>query len=321
MSAPEPLPELPAQSQLERDPLRLFETAELTARAIARGATASDGPSLEQLRRLAPRLVEAPPAALLARVDSALCLAQPAGVLDQLQAMGVLAVLLPEVEALVGFHAACTVHHKDLWTHTLKVVADSDADADMRWVALMHDTGKVPTRLVDGAGKVSFWRHEEVGAFLMRGVGARLGMQPERVERIAFIIRHHGLVNAYHAGWSDRAVRRLMRKAGPRLDEMLRFARVDVTTRRSRRAAQIRTELAGLEQRIRRLRSAQCRPPPLPTGLGHALREQLGLFGPEIGEALEWLEAQVEAEQLPAGGAFEVYLEALIARRRLRQNG
>ncbi len=290
---------------------------ELVARIEGRvhGAAAGD---VLRLRREAARILDLGAAALLAWLDATLVGDEAAARLEAMREVGVLGVVLPEVAALVGFHRSSPVHHKDLWTHTLEVLTTTPPDADLRWVALMHDVGKVATREVGPDGKVTFWRHERVGAFLMRGVAARLGMAPARAERIAFVIEHHARVNAYEPEWTDRAVRRLMRDAGERLPDLLAFSGADFTTKRAARAARIRRSLAHLSARLERLRGQDEAGRALPSGLGHALARALGLAGPELGEAMRWLEARVADGALPRGAEAEVYVAAL---RERAQNG
>lgn len=262
----------------------------------------------------AGRALDVPPEALGRSLDAVLVGPRAAAGLALLEASGVLAVVLPEVAALAGFHLSCAVHHKDLWSHTLDVLVRTPPDADLRWVALMHDTGKVATRLVQG-GEVSFLRHERVGAFYMRGVGARLGLASDRVDRICFVIEHHARVNAYESSWSDRAVRRLVRAAGERLDDMLAFASADYTTRRTRLKARIEASLRELRQRIAALAVEDRAATVLPSRLGRVLMAELGLApGATLGGHIAWLRAQVMAGALPAGAAATVYVEALAAR-------
>lgn len=291
--------------------------------AAAHAAGAAEGPALDRHDCDAGRVLDLAADELLSLLDAVL--AGPAATrgLELLEASGVLGVLLPEAQALVGFHESCRVHHKDLWAHTLEVLERTPPDPDLRWVALLHDVGKTSTRVAPGGGQVSFLRHERVGAWLARGVGARLAFPAARLERICFVLQHHARVNAYEAVWSDRAVRRMVRDAGPRLADLVAFAGADYTTRRPRRRAQIQSRLREFERRVAALAVREAAPQALPSGLGHAICEALGLTpGPVIGEHLRWLRAQVASGALPGGAAVEVYVAALRAGGRAGgQNG
>ncbi len=232
-----------------------------------------------------------------------------------LQQAGVLRCALPEVDALVGFHESCPVHHKDLWAHTLEVLERCPRNLAVRWAALVHDIGKIATRSVV-RGKVQFLRHEEMGAFLFKGLAARMDMNPELAARVEAIVRHHSRVNLYDEEWTDSAVRRLVREMGDLLDDLLAFSRADFTTKRVERQRRITAQLDELEARIAKVIEEAQRVPPLPKGLGLAIIEAFDLDpGPRIGELRRWLEARVEAGELEAQQPFDYYLEALRTHR------
>lgn len=283
------------------------------APAIAGGAPTPEVTA--DLRRDMGRLSSEPPGAALACLDATLMGDHVAQAMRWLQATGALEIWLPEVEALVGFHESSPSHHKDLWAHTVEVIERTPAEGDLRWLALTHDIGKVATRAIDGRGHVTFYGHERLGAQLVAGIAARLRMSDERVERIAFMVEHHARVNAYEPGWTDRAVRRLIRESGEHLDGMVRFSGADYTTRRRGRAARIRAHLADLKRRLAMIQEADQAPRLLPARLGVALCEGLDVSpGPHIGEAIAWLEAEIAAGRLEAGQEARVYVEAIRAR-------
>jgi poly(A) polymerase len=270
-----------------------------------------------RVAREAGRVLNMAPERLLSDLDQVLLMEDPSEALERLRRTKILAVALPEVQALFGFHESSNVHHKDLWAHTLQVMVQTAPDVDLRWAALMHDTGKVATRTVGPGRKVTFYRHEAVSAWLMRGLGARLSMPEDRIDRIVFVIAHHARVNAYDRTWSDRALRRLIRDAGSHLEDLIAFASADYTTRRSAETARIRGNLAHLNARIEAIREADARAPSLPKGLGTIVLDALGGDpGPHIGEAIAWLKAEIALGRLPAQADHQVYLAALTARQR-----
>lgn len=267
----------------------------LAAECAARGGPTAD--EALALRREIGRLAGAEPGRLLAGLDAALVADAPAGVLRALEALGGLAVLMPEVQALVGFHRSSPLPHKDLWEHTLSVVERTGADPDLRWVALCHDIGKIATRALAVDGRIAFHRHEAVGARLFVGIGARLAMPTQRASRIAFVIEHHARTNQFEPDWSDRALRRLVRDCREHLPLMLAFSAADWTTKRAARADRIQRNIALLGERLAALEApAPMGPPP---GLAEALLAATGRDpGPWVGEALAWATAQARAGHL-----------------------
>ncbi len=307
-------PTSPSRPGPAEQPDALLVEAAAYARAPDTAEPTPAGTSGERQR--AALVVDLEPAARLAALDALLVGPNPARAMHYLERAGALAVLLPEVQALVDLHLSAPAHHKDMWEHTLRVLEACPPDPDLRWGALLHDVGKAMTRGVSSAGRVTFWRHEAVGAFLFQGIAARLHFPPERATRVGAIVALHGRVNGYERGWSDRAVARLARELGPHLEDLLAFSRADVTSGRAQRRAKVRADLDHLEGRLRALAEARLRaqsPRPLPRAVGKRLAERRRA-GPAIREDLAWLEAQIGAGALPAGAEPQVYLDALDAR-------
>ncbi len=225
---------------------------------------------------------------------------------------GVLQYMVPEVCAMVGFHASCPVHHKDIWDHTLQVIEKCPFTLAVRWAALMHDAGKMLTRSIGKQGRVHFFRHEEMGASLMEGVAGRFHMDADLRDRIVYIIANHARANVYATDWTDSAVRRLIRDMGGHLADVLAFSQSDFTTKRAWRIAEVRALAQELNERIPRIAEEDARVPPLPKGLGNVIMAQTGLGpGPWLGAAVHWLEAEVEAGHIAAQLEAETYLAYL----------
>ncbi len=222
--------------------------------------------------------------------------------------------MVPEVCLMVDFHKSCPVHHKDIWDHTLQVIEKCPQSLAVRWAALMHDSGKVWTRSVNKAGKVHFFRHEELGASLMEGVAGRFHLDPALRDRVVYVIGNHARANVYAAEWTDSAVRRLIRDMGANLEDVLAFSSSDFTTKRQWRIAEVRSLAQELHKRIREVAAEDAKVPPLPKGLGHVIMQATGLApGPWLGEVQRWLENEVEDGRVPPLLEASAYLEYLQA--------
>jgi len=152
--------------------------------------------------------------------------------LQWLHDAGVLGVVLPELDATVDFSQEAGRRHKDVWEHTKQVVVQSPPKPMVRWSALLHDIGKVPTRVMLPDGKVTFHRHAEVGARMFDAMARRLGFERPDRQLIRFLILHHLRANAYEASWTDAAVRRFDHEMGDSLDSLVELSLADVTSRR-----------------------------------------------------------------------------------------
>ena len=152
--------------------------------------------------------------------------------------------VLPELPALrleIDEHH----RHKDVYEHSLTVleqaiamedrVGEGGPDLVLRLAALLHDVGKPRTRRFEPGGGVSFHHHEVVGARLVRKRLTTLRYPKDVVEDVARLTELHLRFHGYAGGeWTDSAVRRYVRDAGPLLSRLHVLTRADSTTRNRR---------------------------------------------------------------------------------------
>jgi poly(A) polymerase len=140
-------------------------------------------------------------------------------------------------------------HHKDVLAHTFAVVDKTSSDLTLRLAALLHDIGKPDTREF-GPGGVTFHHHEVVGARMARSRLRKLRFPKEIVEDVSRLVYLHLRPHTFKLGWTDSAVRRYVRDAGPLLDSLNELVRCDVTTANARRERVIQAGIDELEERI-----------------------------------------------------------------------
>lgn len=288
--------------------------ATVLERAVHAGLTGQPHESATFDGRFAD-LLERPAATREALERLLVTMATQAG-FEHLWAAGVLATLLPEVQSLRGFDRSSPLHHKDLWDHTLRVVLQTPPEVGLRWVALLHDVGKVTTRRIQ-AGRVRFLRHEDIGAWLFRGIAARLAFDPEQAARIEYLIAHHSRINHFGEEWTDTAVRRVARDT-LHLSDLLAFSRADITSRFPERVAGLRARIDTLEARMHEIAERDAAPPLLPKGLGNALMERFQLRpGPLVGRLRDHVEGEVVAGRLEQNAEVPYYVAWLEAQTEL----
>ncbi len=193
-------------------------------------------------------------------------------------------------------------HHKDVYEHTLKVleqVIDLETshepqlpkDLPLRLAALLHDIGKPKTRKFESDGKVSFHHHEVVGARMTQKRMKALRFSNEQIDEVATLVELHLRFHGYGTGeWSDSAVRRYVRDAGPLLSRLHKLTRADSTTRNKRRAAALQSAYDSLEERITKLQEQEELDALRPDLNGAQIMEILGIGpGREVGEAYKFL--------------------------------
>ncbi|MEO8267986.1 MAG: CCA tRNA nucleotidyltransferase [Ilumatobacteraceae bacterium] len=187
--------------------------------------------------------------------------------------------------------------HKDVLTHTLAVVEnvrrDAHPDFDFRrtrLAALFHDIGKPQTRGYQQGKGVTFHHHDAVGARMTRKRLTALRYSNDDTEAITELVALHLRFHTYQMGWTDSAVRRYVRDAGPLLAELNVLTRCDCTTRNERKAAVLAKRMDELEARIIELNEREELASIRPELDGQQVMEHLGVGpGRLIGKALAFL--------------------------------
>ncbi|MCK7623376.1 CCA tRNA nucleotidyltransferase [Streptomyces sp. RS10V-4] len=210
--------------------------------------------------------------------------------------------VLPELPAL-RLESDEHHRHKDVYEHTLTVLEqaidleDDGPDLVLRLAALLHDIGKPKTRRFEQDGRVSFHHHEVVGAKMTKKRMTALKYSNELIKDVSRLVELHLRFHGYGTGeWTDSAVRRYVRDAGPLLDRLHKLTRSDCTTRNKRKAAALSRAYDGLEERITRLQEQEELDAIRPDLDGNAIMEILGIGpGPQVGQAYKhMLEMRLE---------------------------
>ena len=195
---------------------------------------------------------------------------------------------LPEIAAL-QLQQDPIHQHKDVLAHTIAVVGKCPPDRILRLAALFHDVGKPATRSFGPEG-VAFHHHEVVGARITRARMKELRYSRADIEEVAGLVYLHLRPHTLKMGWTDRAVRRYARDAGPLLDRLNTLVRSDVTTRDPKKARAVERRIAELEERIAVLRQQEELDAIRPPIDGHAVMALLGIRpGPLVGEVMDLL--------------------------------
>ena len=250
----------------------LTPTAELTA-SVRSMADRLEIVSAERIRDELCKLVVVP---------------DPSAGLWFLHDTGLADAFLPELPAM-RLEQDPIHRHKDVLTHTIAVVRKSPPELVVRLAALFHDVAKPKTRSI-GPNGVSFHHHEVVGARMTKDRMRALRFSNEMVADVGKLVYLHLRFHTYQMGWSDSAVRRFVRDAGPLLPELLALTRSDCTTRNRRKAEQLEARIDELEARIDQLRDAEELAAIRPDLDGAAVMAHLGVPpGPIVGRALAHL--------------------------------
>ena len=310
-----------AEQALRDDPLRTlravrlaveldFEIEPATATAVHAHAPFIAHVSPERVFAELRRVVAAP------RVHDGIAL---------MEETGLLAAVLPELDALRGVEQS-VYHHADVLGHTLEVldaVVAMEADPSavglgddlavrvaellaeplanemtrgtaMRFAALLHDAAKPQTRDELPGGRVTFVGHDSEGADLARGVLRRLRASERLAGYVASLTRHHldlGFL-VHDRPLSRRAIWRYLAATAPYSADVTLLTVADRLATRGRKAEPAIAAHLELARDVLThafaLRDAGPQPPLVP---GDELAAELGIRpGPELGALLRALE-------------------------------
>lgn len=237
---------------------------------------------------------------------------KPSKGIELMRKSGLLKLYIPEL--LEGFGMEQNQYHvHDVYQHLLDTM--DIAPKEVRIAALLHDIGKARTK--DGE---HFYSHDQVGAEMTREILTRLKFSRKFVEDTANLVRwhmfflpekpqkntdvdtssheyHQGLRDnrnqAFKQGWSDSAIRRLIRNVGghEQVDNLIKLRIADATANPKRTFDP--EEVRVLAERVAAIREQDSLLSTKDLKInGHDLME-IGIHGEKIKEVMEFLLEEV----------------------------
>ena len=274
--------------RFEEDSLRILRGVRfavrygLTVDAATENAMASQAFRMENLAR--------------ERVFEELCKLLPlVNAQDLIRFAPVITAVIPELAPLVGFDQRSPHHAYDLYTHVAHVVDGVPREQPLRWAALLHDIGKIPTFTQDETGRGHFYGHAPKGAEMADTVLRRLKAPAALREQAVLLIGKH----MARLTPERKTLRRQVSRLGwETMQQLLALQQADMGSKGTGESDdsslfdRIRAELEALHQ------EESCFSLKDLAVNGHDLME-LGLSGKAIGQCLNELLSQVLDEQLP----------------------
>jgi poly(A) polymerase len=201
-------------------------------------------------------------------------------------------------------------HHKDVYEHSLTVLEQAiglesrldGPNLTLRLAALLHDIGKPKTKQLIAGGGVSFHHHEVVGARMCKERMKKLRFDNHMIEDVSQLVFLHLRFHGYGSGeWTDSAVRRYVRDAGPLLTHLHLLTRADCTTRNKKKAESLAKTYDQLEERIALLMEQEELDKIRPDLSGEEIMQILAIKpSPTVGRAYDFL-LELRLEKGPIG--------------------
>ena len=298
----------PPEQSFSDDPLRILRAARFAAKLGFEVAADVQAAMTDQ----ADRLAIVSPERITSELTKLMLTPDPALGIDLLVQTGVAEQVLPEVSRL-RMEADEHHRHKDVYQHSLTVLRQAialepayglDGDLRVRLAALLHDVGKPRTRALLPDGRVAFHLHEVVGAKMTRRRLTALRFPRDVVQDVSRLVELHLRFHGYGEGeWTDSAVRRYVRDAGPLLPRLHVLTRADCTTRNREKARRLARAYDALERRIVELSEQEELARIRPELDGNEIMRVLGVPpGPLVGRAYDFL-LELRLEQGEVGRA------------------
>ncbi|MEI8239699.1 MAG: CCA tRNA nucleotidyltransferase [Actinomycetota bacterium] len=288
---------LSPEESFSDDPLRMLRAA----RFIARFNATPEPALVDAVRAMHARLEIVSAERVRDELDKLMTLPHPTAGLWFAIETGLADEFLPELPSM-RLEQDPLHRHKDVLTHSLAVVENVRPPAEWpesrppfdfrltRLAALFHDVGKPRTRGYQKGKGVTFHHHDAVGAKMTRKRLEALRYSNDDVQAITELVALHLRFHTYAMGWTDSAVRRYVRDAGPLLQELNVLTRCDCTTRNEKKALMLSRRMDDLEARIAELATREELKAIRPELDGVQVMEQLGVPpGPLVGTALAFL--------------------------------
>ena len=118
---------------------------------------------------------------------------QPDLIFRELSSLGILARILPEVEALHGVGQPPKFHPEgDVFEHTMLMLSHMAwPTSELAWAVLLHDIGKPAARTTGPDGVPHFYGHEALGAVMAEKILTRLDSPEEGKQTVVRAVREH----------------------------------------------------------------------------------------------------------------------------------
>ncbi len=243
-----------------------FEIEPATWAAIRENASEIHAVSSERIREELVRIFLSP-----ARVRG----------FDLLDASGLMAQILPEIETLKGCEQPPQFHPEgDVYVHTRRMLEllPEEVSLPLVFSVLFHDIGKPPTFSIDPAeGRIRFSGHDKVGAEMTVGIMERLRFSREEIDATVEAVANHMVFKDVQ---SMRIAKLKRFMARPHFTDELELHRVDCASSHG-----MLDNYEFLKAKREEFANEPLIPPPLITG--RDLLAQGWKPGPAIGEILE----------------------------------
>lgn len=239
--------------------------------------------SLESIKRNKDRINILSKERIVEELNKMLITDEPSHGFFLMDQTGLLDYILPQLVKLKGIETVDGKGHKEIFTHTLKVM-DNVAEEEragiskgvlkdytpneagngfvesvrtqpylwLRWAALLHDIGKPATkRFVPEVGW-TFHGHDVYGAKMVPKIFQSLKMPlNEKMKYVQKLVSlHHRPIALVDEGVTDSALRRLLFEAGNEIGDLLLLCNADITSKNPQKVVRLKANFEMVKEKL-----------------------------------------------------------------------
>lgn len=235
-------PSHPAKA-IKDDPVRIVRAARLISENFI-----PEEALLEESKKRVGSLTSVPRERIGEELRKLFLAKKPSAGLFFLRDIGFFEAVFPRLSPALYKEQRSPHHFEGVFEHCVRVVDLTPPNIVMRLAAFFHDIGKAYVEKVLPDGRYVYWGHEFISADICQDFLSTFRFPESEKEKVVFIVKKHMIY--YSDSWSDAAVRRLIKRLYPYLDEVFEFVSYDV--RALKNPSQAIRALEELRERVRR---------------------------------------------------------------------
>lgn len=133
---------------------------------------------------------------------------------------------IPELKATIDFEQKNPHHDKDVYSHIMLTLDNTERDLPLRLAALLHDIGKPKCFTIGEDGIGHFYRHHMIGMDMSEEILKRLKYDNKTIKTVKVLIKEHMFKQDK---LSDRAIKRFINRiGGENLERFFKLQTADI---------------------------------------------------------------------------------------------